>query len=445
MDAKLGKKQIISPSVLIIAGFAALILIGTGLLMLPISSRDGRSAPLGDAMFTAVSAACVTGLAVRDTAVSWSGFGQAVILVLIQTGGLGVVTVAVAFAMLSGKKLSLFARSTLQSAISAPQLGGIIRLTRFVLIGTLIFELAGAVALMPSFIPRFGLKGIWFSVFHSISAFCNAGFDLMGGCSGEFSSLTAFSDNAAVCVPIMILITVGGIGFLTWDDLVKHRFRFSAYSMQSKAVLTASGILILLPTVWLFLFDNRGLPIPERVLVSFFQAITPRTAGFSTVDLGNLSGPSKGLLTGLMLIGGSPGSTAGGMKTTTALLLLANVLSVFKKRNDAELFGRRVGPATVKSAGAIAVIYLTLFVSGAAAISLIEGLPMSTCLFETASAIGTVGLTLGITPGLGTASRVILMALMFLGRVGGLTFVYAFLSRNGRVNSRYPLENITVG
>ena len=421
-----------------------MILLGTALLMLPISSRNG-SAPFGDALFTAVSAVCVTGLVVRDTAVSWSGFGQAVLLVLIQIGGLGVVTVAASFTILSGKKLSLFTRSTMQSAMSAPQLGGIVRLTKFVLRGTFLIELIGAASLAPTFITRYGAKGIWYAVFHSVSAFCNAGFDVMGANSGEYSSLTSFSSNACVSIAVMLLIVIGGIGFLTWNDVCKYRFRFSKYSMQSKAALTVSGILILIPAVWLFFVDLKGMPFGERLLSSLFQAITPRTAGFNTVDLTKLSGPSKGLTTALMLIGGSPGSTAGGMKTTTIALLAANVISTFKKNPDVHLFKRRVDPTAVRTASTLFVMYLFLFLTGAAAISLIEGIPMMDCMFETASAVGTVGLTLGITPTLGAVSRCILMTLMFMGRVGGLTLVYAFLPGNGRPVAKLPQENLTVG
>ncbi len=445
MDEVLEKKRRVSPWIIIILGFAAVILAGTVLLMLPISSGDGRSASFGDSLFTAVSAVCVTGLTVKDTASCWSGFGQGVLLILIQIGGLGVVTVAAAVTMLSGRKLSLFTRSTMQSAMSAPKLGGIVRLTRFVLRGPLIFELIGAASLIPPFVSRFGAKGVWFAVFHSVSAFCNAGFDIMGAETGRFSSLTAFSANAAVTLPVMLLIMIGGIGFLTWDDIRNNRLKVSKYSMQTKVVLTAAGILILIPALWLFFTDMRSLPLGERMLASLFQAVTPRTAGFNTFDLTELSGPSKCITTALMLIGGSPGSTAGGMKTTTFVLLAANVVSVFKKKEDAELFGRRIKPAAVRTAGALFIMYLALFLVGAAAISSIEGLPMEDCLFETASALGTVGLSLGITPGLGTASRCILMLLMFMGRVGGLTFVYAFLSSNNRTNSKLPIESIMVG
>ncbi|MBR3382718.1 MAG: Trk family potassium uptake protein [Clostridia bacterium] len=445
MDEAPEKKRRVSPWIIIVLGFAAVILAGTALLMLPVSSRTGKPVPFGDAAFTAVSAVCVTGLVVRDTAACWSGFGQAVILILIQTGGLGVVTVAASVAMLSGRKISLFTRSAMQSAMSAPKLGGIVRLTRFVLKGAFLIELIGAAALMPSFVLRFGAKGVWFAVFHSVSAFCNAGFDVMGSQTGAFSSLTAFSKDAAVTVPVMLLIIIGGVGFLSWDDIRTHRSRITKYSAQTKTVLSMTCLLILLPAAWLFLFDMRGLPPGERLLASFFQAVTPRTAGFNTYDLTKLSGVSKAMTTALMLIGGSPGSTAGGMKTTTFALLAANVVSVFKKQEDAELFGRRIKPSAVRTAGALFIMYLTLFFLGAAAISSIESLPLGDCMFETASALGTVGLTLGLTPGLGPASRAVLMLLMFIGRVGGMTFVYAFLPLNGRSNSKLPVENVMVG
>ena len=438
------KKRRLSPWILIISGFAAVILLGTALLMLPISSK-GEPAPFGDALFTSVSAVCVTGLVVRDTAASWTGFGQAVLLVLIQIGGFGVVTLAAAFTMLSGRRISLFARSTIQSTMAAPQLGGIVRLTKFVLLGTLAVELVGALALLPSFVLRYGAGGIWPAVFHSVSAFCNAGFDIMGAKTGEFSSLTSFSADAAVSIPVMLLIIIGGIGFITWNDFRAHGLKIKKFSIQSKAALMVSGILILVPAIWFFFADLYKMPFGERLLCSLFQAVTPRTAGFNTADLNSLSGSSRGLMTALMLIGGSPGSTAGGMKTTTLALLIANVAATFKKSADVQLFKRRVEPAAVRTASTLFVMYLTLFFIGAAAISAIEGLPVSDCAFETASAIGTVGLTLGITPTLGTASRCILMALMFTGRVGGLTLVYALLPGSGAVVSKLPLESITVG
>lgn len=445
MDMATKRRRRLSPSLIIILGFLGAVTIGTLLLMLPISSRSGNMTSVSDAAFTAVSSVCVTGLVVRDTATYWSYFGQAVILVLIQLGGLGVVTVAASFSLAAGRKISLMTRSTMQSAISAPQMGGIVKLTKFVIRGTLIVETIGAIALIPGFVSKYGAAGIWKAVFHSVSAFCNAGFDIMGASTGEFSSLTGFSGNAAVTVPIMLLIVIGGIGFITWDDVRTHRFHLSKYRMQSKVVLTVTAMLILVPASILFFRDYRALPFGERLLSSLFQSVTPRTAGFNTTDLTKLSGSSKAMMTGLMLIGGSPGSTAGGMKTTTIALIAANVIATFKKRNDICFFKRRVDCAAVKNAATIFTMYLVLFVFCGAAISMIEGLPIGECFFETASALGTVGLSLGITAKLSLISKLILMLLMFTGRVGGLTLVYAFLPSNGKVGSKYPLESITAG
>ncbi len=439
------KKILLSPPFLIFAGFAAAVLLGTVLLMMPFATADGIPASLEDALFTAVSAVCVTGLVVRDTATYWSLFGQGTILVLIQIGGLGVVTTAAAFSMLAGRRLSIITRSAMQNAVSAPEMGGIVRLTRFILKGTFFVETAGALILMPGFVRSYGLEGIWKSVFHSISAFCNAGFDLMGNRTGQYSSLTRYSSDPMVTVPVMLLIIIGGIGFLTWTDITVHRLDFPRYSMQSKVILISTALLIIIPSVYFYFTDFVGMPARERVLCSLFQAVTPRTAGFNTADLTRMSGSSKTVMTGLMLIGGSPGSTAGGMKTTTFVLMMANVVATFRRKENISFFGRRVDDTVFKDAAAIFIMYIVLFLAGAAVINAAEGIPLSDCLFETASAVGTVGLTMGITPGLGSFSRGVLMALMFTGRVGGLTMVYAFLPSYGRVISKLPQENITVG
>ena len=445
MDEQIKRRRTLSPPLIIITGFTLVIILGMILLMLPISSRSGAFTPPNEALFTAVSAVCVTGLVVRDTATYWSGFGQAVILVLIQIGGLGVVTVATSFTIIAGRKLSIVARSAMQSALSAPEIGGIVRLTKFILRGALIIEAAGFALLLPGFVSNYGAAGIWPALFHSVSAFCNAGFDLMGAKTGPFSSLTSFSGNALVSVPIMLLIVIGGIGFLTWEDVTKHRFRISRYRMQSKVVLATTGILLLVPALYFFIFEFKGLPFGERTLCSLFASVTPRTAGFNTVDLTRLKGGSKSLTVVLMLIGGSPGSTAGGMKTTTAAVLIANVISTFKRTDDAHFFGRRIAPTAIKNAATLLIMYVSLFFLGGMAISLIEGISLQDCLFETASALGTVGLSLGITPHLGVFSQIILIILMFLGRVGGLTLVYAILPGTGRINSKLPLEGIMVG
>lgn len=434
-----------SPFRVIIVGFLLVILLGSLLLMLPISTKAGVYTPFLHALFTSTSSVCVTGLIVYDTASYWSMFGQIVIILLIQIGGLGVVTVAGAFAILSGRRIGLMQRSTMQEAIAAPNVGGIVRLTGFILKTALGIELIGAMALFPVFFKEFGaLKGLWYALFHSISAFCNAGFDLMG-IKTPFSSLTDYSDNLIVSVVIALLIIIGGIGFLTWDDIRVNRLHLSKYRMQSKVILTVTGMLILIPTLYFFFLEFTSEPMKERVLLSFFQAVTPRTAGFNTADLTVLSEAGKAMIVILMLIGGSPGSTAGGMKTTTLAVLLANSFAVFRRKENAQFFNRRVSNEAVLQAATILMMYFILFMSSALVMSVIEDLPVLTCLFETASAIGTVGLSLGVTPQLSTVSHLILIVLMYFGRVGGLTLIFAAMSNVQSSIARLPQERITVG
>ena len=439
-----GKRKLSSFQIIIL-GFAGVILLGALVLMLPISSSSGEVTPFNEALFTSTSAVCVTGLVVQDTGSYWSGFGQAAIIALIQIGGLGVVTVAASFAMLSGRRISLMQRSTMQDAISAPKIGGIVRLLRFILKGTFLIELLGALVMMPVFCRDYGLKGIWMAVFHSISAFCNAGFDILGRPDNLFPSLTEYVANPVINITIMLLIVVGGIGFLTWDDICANRHHFSRYRLQSKVILITTGLLILLPAIFFYFCDFAGLPFGERVLSALFQSVTPRTAGYNTVNLSAMTSASQAIMILLMLIGGSPGSTAGGMKTTTFAVLLANAFATFRRQDDAHFFRRRIESGTIKNAATIAMMYFILFFAGATAISVAEGLPLSVCLYETASAVGTVGLTLGITPQLGLLSQIILIALMYLGRVGGLTLIYAALSSRNQNIARLPQEKITIG
>lgn len=429
----------------ILLGFAAVILVGALLLMLPISSKQGVVTPFNDALFTSTSAVCVTGLIVYDTASYWSYFGQTVILILIQIGGMGVVTVAASFALLAGRKIGLGQRSTMQEAISAPSVGGIVRLTGFIIRGVFLIELIGALIMLPVFCSDFGLKGIWMSLFHSISAFCNAGFDVMGEVSGEFSSLTAYASNPVISIVIMLLIIIGGIGFLTWNDIYTHKLHVKKYRTQTKVIFIMTGILILLPTLYFFFFEFNNYGLGERTLLSLFQAVTPRTAGFNTASLGLISEVGLLLMIFLMIIGASPGSTAGGMKTTTLAVIFSSAVSVFRRRENAQLYKRRISDGTVKHALAISLLYIVLFLLGGVLISVIEGLPLLTCLYETASAIGTVGLSLGITPELSVVSQIILIALMFFGRVGGLTLIYATLGGKKKNISKLPIDKITVG
>lgn len=429
----------------IFLGFFLIIIIGSLLLMLPISSVSGKVTPFNESLFTATSAVCVTGLVVQDTGSYWSTFGQAIILILIQIGGLGVITVAASFALLSGRKISLMQRSTMQEAIAAPKIGGIVRLTGFVLKATLIFELSGAVIMMPVLCKDYGAKGVWLAVFHSISAFCNAGFDILGTDASKYVSLTQYVNYTSINLAVIFLIVIGGIGFLTWEDIYTNKLHFRRYRMQSKVILITSAILIIVPALYFFFFDLNNLPIKQRILSSLFQSVTTRTAGFNTVDLTALQEPSIATMIVLMIIGGSPGSTAGGIKTTTVAVLIANSLATFGRKDSSHFFKRRIDNQVVKNASTILIMYLVLSFTGAVAISTAEKIPFLKCLFETSSAIGTVGLTLGITPELGLFSQLILILLMFCGRVGGLTLIYAAISNTKKNISKYPLEHITVG
>lgn len=438
------KKKLSSPQIILL-GFGGVIVLGSLLLTLPFAARDGQSVPYFDALFTAVSAVCVTGLVVRDTACCWSGFGQAVLLLLIQVGGMGVVTCAVLIASTAGQKISLKQRGLMQDAISAHKLAGVVRLTGFIVTLTALFELTGAALLCCVFCREFGFwRGLWYGLFHSVSAFCNAGFDLMGA-KEPFSSLTSFVSHPAVNLVVMLLIIMGGIGFLTWEDVRTNRLRVRRYRMQTKVVLVTSGLLLVLPAVYFYFFEFQNLAPGERFWGSLFQSVTARTAGFNTLDFSTLSEGGVGVMILLMLTGGAPGSTAGGMKVTTLAVMAATALAVFRRREDTSFFGRRVDEDTVRSAMAILTLYLSLFFFGGLIISRVEDLPLLTCLFETASAVGTVGVTMGITPQLGQLSRCVLMALMFCGRVGALTLVFAALSEKRGTGARLPREKLIVG
>ena len=448
----------ISSFQIIIGSFLAVILTGTLLLMLPVSSAEGAATPFGDALFTATSAVCVTGLVVHDTFRYWSLFGQLCILLLIQIGGLGTITLATVVTMLAGRKISLFQRSIMKDAVSADQIGGIVRYTLFILSGTLAVEFLGVITLFPIFFRKYPLpRCILYSVFHSVSAFCNAGFDLMGK-DQPFTSLTGYTGSIPVNLTIMTLIVVGGLGFRTWSDIGKNKTHLHKYRLQTKLILTTTAILIFVPAVLFFIIEYQGYPLKERILASLFQSVTTRTAGFNTTDFNEFSDAGKLLSIALefsdagkllsialMLIGGSPGSTAGGMKTTTIAVLILNANGTFRHRDEASAFSRRISDQTVKIAATIFALYLTLFTVSSMIISLVESIPLLTCMFEAASAIGTVGLTLGITPQLGPVSRGILIFLMYFGRVGGLTLIYAAVPSRRMRNQRMPLENISIG
>lgn len=428
-------------------GFLTIILLGTGLLSLPVSSNSGEFTNFIDACFTATSATCVTGLAVFDTWGYWSLFGQIVILCLIQIGGVGFMTFAVIVTKIFRKKLSISNQMIMQESVSAPTVGGVLSLTEVIVFGTLSFEALGAVAYSFFFIPKLGIaKGIYYSIFHSVSAFCNAGFDLMGY-TGE-GSLISLQGNIYFNIITMLLIVIGGLGFFVWVDLWESKFLFNEMRLHTKVVLTVSALLILLGTLLFFLLNmknSENMSVGRSILVSLFHSVSSRTAGFATIDLSTITQPLQMIMIILMLVGGSPGSTAGGFKTTTLGILFFNFKSTFKKKNEVEAFGRSISPAIVKTAFTIFVMYMFLFIGSAVVISTVEDLPLLTAMFETSSAVATVGLSLNLTPTLGTVSKLILMFLMYFGRVGPLTIFMAFSSEKFSSVSTLPEEEIKVG
>ena len=443
---KSGKRHFrLSGARTILLGFVILILAGAFLLMLPFSSRSGEWTSVTDALFTATSASCVTGLVLYDTWSHWTWFGQLVILSLIQIGGMGVVTMTTVLSKIVGKRLGLQARTTMQEAVSAPNLGEIMKYTRFIFLGCMIFEVLGAVALSPVFISEYGpLKGIWLSVFTSISAFCNAGFDL-NGTHGEFSSMTPYMDNPVVVITLVSLILTGGLGFLTWMDIRKHGFKFYKYSTQSKLIIVMELLLVFIPMIYLWFGEYGDYPANQRFLASLFQAVTPRTAGFNTTDYNDFSGTGIVMTIILMLIGGAPGSTAGGMKITTITILFLTMIAFFKREKSPAIFKRRITTEAIYGAVAVCMLDVMLAVLGSMSIAKIEHRAFLTALFESASAVGTVGLSMGLTPTLHTVSKFILIILMYTGRVGGLTLVFAAITRKSTGNRQYPADNIAVG
>lgn len=436
---------------IILGGYCLIVLIGTLLLALPVSTKGAGSTGLTDCFFTATSATCVTGLVRFDTYTHWTLFGQLVILCMIQIGGVGFMTIAILALVLAKKRIGLSQRSLMQNSISAPQIGGIVKMTIFIALGTLSFEAAGAVLLAFDFVPRFGwVRGIYFSIFHSISAFCNAGFDLMGSTTGPCSSLTGLVDNWYVNIVIMLLIFIGGLGFFVWHDIGTNHGRFKKLRLQSKMVLSISIFLVIAGAIGFFVLESdhgmlADMSLSDKILASLFQSVTTRTAGFNTTDYGKMTEAGVFFMICLMLIGGSTGSTAGGMKTTTFYVLCVSIFATFGRRKNIEAFGRRMDENITRTASCVFMTYILLAGGAAIVISAIEDLPILTVLFETISAIATVGLTLGITASVSMPSKLILAFLMLCGRVGSITMLLAFSSEKKVKTSRYPLEHIQVG
>lgn len=439
----------ISSVKIILLGYCAIILIGAVLLTLPVAVKEGNIS-FADSLFASASATCITGLVRFDTFTHWSLFGQIIILCLIQIGGIGYMTVAITLVSFTKKKIGLTSRFILQDSIASPQVGGVVRMTKFIALGSLAVEGIGAILLALYFCPTMGFfNGIYYSIFHSVSAFCNAGVDLMGQ-FGEFESFTAFAGNWYVCSVIMILIIIGGLGFFVWYDILIQKFKFSKFKLQTKLVLVISAILIVSGTVVIWIFEAKNpvmneRPFDEQLLCSLFQSVTSRTAGFSTVDFADMSDSSKSVMIFLALIGGSTGSTAGGLKTTTFAVLVLTVVSTFKKKKSIEVFGRRIENEAIRTSCYIFVMYIILAFAVGILICEIEGLPLTKCMLESISAVTTVGITLGITPSLNIVSQIILILLMIFSRVGSITMLLALSSDKSAVPSKLPSEKIQVG
>ena len=430
-------------------GFILLILCGTILLMLPISTKGGVDTGVMDALFTATSASCVTGLVRVDTANHWSLFGQIVILLLIQTGGLGFMTISVLFSLMLKRKIGLRERGLLSESVNALEMGGIVHLMKKILLGTFLVEGIGAFVLSIRFCGELGLlKGIYYGIFHAVSAFCNAGFDLMGY-QGEYSSLVNYSGDWLVNLTIVALIIIGGIGFIVWDDVTRHGLHFRKYRVHSKSVLTTSAVLgvggALLFSI--FVADNlaQGLSPGETFLTCLFDSVTPRTAGFNTTDIAKLTDSSKLLSVILMFIGGSPGSTAGGIKTTTFLVLLLYVRANMKRTRGVNIFKRRIDDDAIKRASAVACTNMLMALAAVLIICGNQALDMRDVMLEAFSAISTVGMSTGITRELTVLSQVVIILLMYSGRVGSLSMALSFAEKKKISPYELPEEKILIG
>ena len=434
---------------MIVIGFCLVILSGTILLMLPISTREGVVTPPIDALFTTVSASCVTGLIIADTYQYWSIFGQIVIISLIQIGGLGFMTIGVFFAVVLRKKIGLWVRGTLQESVNIMQTGGIVRLAKKIIIGTAVFEGTGALILSIHFSRTMDWgQAVYYGIFHSVSAFCNAGFDLMGK-DGEYISLTGYSGDWTVNLVIMLLIIIGGIGFFIWNDLSENKLHFRRWKLHTKITILMTLALVFGGAAVLFALEYNntlaGRPLDEQILCSLFGSVTARTAGFNTVDTAALTDSSKLFTALLMFIGGSPGSTAGGIKTTTFVVLAASVYSGLFDKRECSMFGRRLSRDVVRKASTVLCTNLMLCVTAVLIIVTATSLDVTDVIFEVASAMGTVGMSAGITRDMDAVSKISLIFLMFCGRVGSMTFALSLKGHKVEPPVRLPEEEVMIG
>ncbi len=451
------KKIRLSELRIVALSFALIILTGALLLTLPISSKSGESTPFLDCLFTATSSSCVTGLIVVDTGAHWSVFGQVVIILLIQIGGLGLMTLMTILTVFAKRNITLSEMRLLTESAGNVRRDGIITMIKRILFGTLIVEGCGALILSTVFIPEFGFgKGLYFSVFHAVSAFCNAGFDIVAAeKGGAFTSVTAYNGNPIVNLTICALIIIGGLGFVVWDDLMKNKFRFKKLALHSKIVLTMTFALIVSGFVVFMITESNAamkeMPMHEKLLGAFFQSVTTRTAGFDSIGQGELSTPGVVASSLLMLAGGSPGSTAGGIKTTTLAVVIMSTISSARNKEDTVMFKRKIEESTVKQAHTIVAVYIAMSVIAVMLITGIDGTALAginrgleDVIFEVSSAIGTVGLTTGITTTLSSASRIILILLMYSGRIGAMSMILVFADRGNKVSAQRPYGKVMI-
>lgn len=446
------KKKTLSPFKILAIGFATVIFTGATLLSLPISSVSGQYTSFLDTLFTATSAVCVTGLVVLDTGLYWTTFGQLVIMILIEIGGLGFMALSTIFAILVGKKITLKERLVMQEAYNTFNLQGVISHVRYMLLFTFSVQGLAAIILMTQFIPMYGVgKGIYYGIFHAISAFCNAGFDLLG----NFTSVTVINTNVVVLMTLAMLINIGGLGYMVWREIfsgISHKKMKNALSLHSKVVITISLILVFGGTLVFLIFEwnnpatMQGMSFPHKLVNSFFSSTTPRTAGFNSISNSEMSPAGKLVTMAFMFIGGSPGSTAGGVKTSTLGILIFTLISVLRGRDETEVFGRHLSQSTVYRAVAVFLMGIVIVVLGVTVLSINEvGATFEQILYEVLSAFGTVGLTQGITPGLTAVSKITLSTIMYLGRVGPLTVMLALAGQKQKVNIKYPEGKLLIG
>ena len=444
----------LNPSQMMVVGFAAVILIGAILLSLPIATQTGERTSFLDSLFTATSAVCVTGLVVVDTATYWNFFGQIVIIILIQIGGLGFMTITTLFSLIVKKRINLKERLLIQESLNQIDLSGLVKLTRYILLMTFVIEGIGALILSTVFIPQFGfIRGSWYSIFHAISAFCNAGFDLMGNVTGPYSSLMYYVNNTTITLAISALIILGGLGFPVILDIVKNK-KISKLNMHSKIVLISTSILIVVGMLFILIVEYKNvgtlgnLSLKGKILSSLFQSVTIRTAGFATIDLTILHQATLFIMMIFMFVGASPASTGGGVKTTTIAVLILTVKSFLLGKEDIEVFGRRITSSTVRKSVGIFFVGVLAVLTGILLIVLIEPeFDLLEASFEVVSALATVGLSIGGSPNLTFIGKLLIVIYMFMGRVGLLTIFLALVAKNtvNKQQIRYPEGRIIVG